>query len=702
MAAIPSPRSAGLNHLGVDQVSTPPITKATLSELDVNKIIHNPKLLHDINFDSELHFTPNLDGSKGRKKQDVATQFWAALKEELQNYVKGGGQSDGVDTASSLFTLLTAVREILKMLVDQRDVATVSEALDLELLAQQMARGTANPGKLTESLRYFLKQRCVPIWHESVDMACDILTDGVRNNDSRILVDGLQSLFSVMESMRRDIPSFLHNLSTNPLDSSSLIWLDEPAPHRWVDEPAPHRWVDEPAPDGWVDEPAPDGWVDEPAPYRWVDELYGWLKKPTSFRPQTWIGRASEWTVFGKVMGALIAALPDTGADACFISPELAIMLGLAPQPGSERSVKLANGKEIISPGSVDIQWNFLNEKEMIHMTCWILPGCTHQIILGSKFLEETKSLTTRRHRIQRKYVSIPKSISVKLLGEGKQRLWGYLNDNFVAALPDTGSDVMIISLEYARRLGLKIYSGPGGIVEVEFVDGSTSLTSGIVRDVAWSSGCHSIRCDFLVLDNISVDVILAKDYLFDMDIFSNCTNYLTEDDDMEQLDIYGIRLVRVFGDRFGTALDQLEDDSIEDVLSQGAFSPEMINREWARRDRIRDVIEALDETRRVEAEAAEERRQEQWERARVAHRQRWAQTPNPSQPPASTIARPSGPPQRNPPVTTGSRGRTPSNQQPPPENASSRMRWPKRARVSIPLLPLRRNGDSHPPPNVG
>ena len=33
----------------------PPITKHTLSELDVTKIIHNPKLRHDINFDPDLH-----------------------------------------------------------------------------------------------------------------------------------------------------------------------------------------------------------------------------------------------------------------------------------------------------------------------------------------------------------------------------------------------------------------------------------------------------------------------------------------------------------------------------------------------------------------------------------------------------------------------------------------------------------------------
>lgn len=43
----------------------PPVTKATMSELDVSKIIHNPKLRHDVNFDPELHFPPDVDGERG-------------------------------------------------------------------------------------------------------------------------------------------------------------------------------------------------------------------------------------------------------------------------------------------------------------------------------------------------------------------------------------------------------------------------------------------------------------------------------------------------------------------------------------------------------------------------------------------------------------------------------------------------------------
>ncbi|TRX97957.1 hypothetical protein FHL15_001167 [Xylaria flabelliformis] len=432
------------------------------------------------------------------------------------------------------------------------------------------------------------------------------------------------------------------------------------------------------------------------SPLPGIDSYYRWLPKPPNIppigysRPPRQSNRAGGWTIYGEVMGRSVAALPDSGADVCFISPELAISLGLHPQPGTQRLVKLANGRKLISPGAVGVPWKFANEEKKFDITCWILPGCTYTMILGSKFLEKTKCLTTLRHRIRRKHISPSRYIRVNLLGEGKQRLWGHLNDDLVAALPDTGSDAMIVSWDYAWRHGLRVDSNPNDIAEVEFADGTTVLTDGIVRDAIWSSSGHSIRCDFLVLNDLPVDVILDKNYLFDMDVFSSCTANLMEDDDIEHLDACGVRLVREFGERFGGALDQLEGDSIEDVISEDAFSPAMIDREWGRRDRIRDEIEALKQNERAEAEAAEARRQEQWERARAEHRLRWAQ----AQPPRGLTA--GSTPQRSPQVALA------QSQLAPPKITSRRSRWLKRARVSVPLLPLRGKDNSHTSRDLG
>jgi T-complex protein 11 len=65
----------------------PPITKATLSELDVPRIVFNPKLRHDVNFDPDLHFRPNLDGDSGRRKAQKATEFWDTFQTQLQSFM---------------------------------------------------------------------------------------------------------------------------------------------------------------------------------------------------------------------------------------------------------------------------------------------------------------------------------------------------------------------------------------------------------------------------------------------------------------------------------------------------------------------------------------------------------------------------------------------------------------------------------------
>ncbi|KAJ8123428.1 hypothetical protein ONZ43_g620 [Nemania bipapillata] len=509
-----------------------------------------PNLRYDINFDADLHFRPNIDGIKGRRKHDDAEKFWAILHKELQEFAKESGPSNRGYSGSSIRIRLKHIKQVLLTVAGKEDREMVDNVLDVDLITQQIMRGVADLGKLAEWLRYTLKQNCAPRRDETIDMACDVL----KSNNNEALVSGLSFLRRVLMSMEMDLHNpFIGHPESNPFtahpNSMPIIIAEAMKKLQRMTKPRNQIYV---ATDGMWTQSSPHNRRSAPN---------------MSFSRQRLPARVSKWTIFGKVLGTLIAALPDSGADACFISPEMAVLLGLDIQPGTERSVKLASGKEVLSPGSVVVPWNFLDEEETVQMTCWVLPGCSHQMILGSKFLEETKSLTTLRRRIQRKYISVPKSVCVNLLGEGKNRLWGYLNGNWVAALPDTGSDVMVISRRYARRLGLKVESGPGNIVEVEFVDGTTALTDGIVRDVAWSSGGHSIQCDFLVLDNLSVDVILAKDYLFDMDVFSNCSANFTEDEDIEQLDIYGIRLVRVFGDRFGAMLDQLENNSIDDGM---------------------------------------------------------------------------------------------------------------------------------------
>ncbi|KAK0634929.1 T-complex protein 11-domain-containing protein [Bombardia bombarda] len=185
-----------------------PVTKATLSELDVCKIIHNPKLRHDINFDPELHFRPNLDGEKGRRKQEKANQFWMTLLDQLNLFVMDreefyASYGDGSDW--SLPSLLKAVKEIIATLVPQRDREFLDEGLNVELLMQQFHRGIADLEKLASWLSGVLKLHCAPMRDEWVDEMYGELSSGNRNNDTAELVKGMRSLLSVLEAMKLDV-----------------------------------------------------------------------------------------------------------------------------------------------------------------------------------------------------------------------------------------------------------------------------------------------------------------------------------------------------------------------------------------------------------------------------------------------------------------------------------------------------------------
>jgi len=186
----------------------PPVTKATLSELDVMKIVHNPKLRHDINFDPDLHFRPNMDGEKGKRKQDKANVFWDTLRNDLTMFLTDRASFDteyGQNGDWTLPRLLTAAKEIIQTLVPSRDRAVLDEGLNVDLFMQQFYRGVADLEKLASWLRGVLKLHCAPMRDDWVDTVYYQLSNGNANNDLKELVNGMKNLLTVLEAMKLDV-----------------------------------------------------------------------------------------------------------------------------------------------------------------------------------------------------------------------------------------------------------------------------------------------------------------------------------------------------------------------------------------------------------------------------------------------------------------------------------------------------------------
>lgn len=110
----------------------------------------------------------------------------------------------------------------------------------------------------------------------------------------------------------------------------------------------------------------------------------------------------------GTVKGKLLAALADNGTGLCFISKAMVKQPHLQPVRGTQRRVYLANKKLVLSPGMVEVPWQFAGEKTKHLLKYWVLPELVQDLILGSSYLRMTQTLTKYVECIESK-VAIPR-----------------------------------------------------------------------------------------------------------------------------------------------------------------------------------------------------------------------------------------------------------------------------------------------------
>ncbi|KAF4467235.1 hypothetical protein FALBO_5894 [Fusarium albosuccineum] len=328
------------------------------------------------------------------------------------------------------------------------------------------------------------------------------------------------------------------------------------------------------------------------------------------------------YTVPSRVGHHHVDALPDTGAQSNFISPQLAERVGVVLHEGTETMIELPGRKLLISPGTAKVPFSFEGESKRHMLDCVVLPGCTSDLVLSGAFLNATSTLSKFMSRIKESMRNMDRVFRVSLLGNEKNRLWGSLNGQPVLALPDTGSDVMLVSAEWAEKNKLVIDRGLEHKLKLELTDGSTTFTAGVVRNARWALGNSEqvVSCDFYVLDGLSVDVVLSNDFIFELGLFSRFNHLMANIDSFPDLsEFYNIRLIG----KYSPELSRLEEAYLDDLNSSNAFSPEAVKAERVRRDQIRDVIDTLPLSRQEQARRDENNRQEIWDRCRSQHQRK-------------------------------------------------------------------------------
>ena len=188
----------------------PPVTRATLSELDLNWIMHNVSLRVDVNYDHDLHFMP-IKGPCGEQKRKDAREYWLALAAELeicQHDLKAcpeclpSAQHTRRPFKQRLPAMFEALRELLETLVPDRDHPHIADQLDIPFLMQQVRNGVLDIVRLSAWVAELLKSHCAPMRDEWADNMAKKIEEGAVTSNMDQLAQGLEKLFSFLEAMK--------------------------------------------------------------------------------------------------------------------------------------------------------------------------------------------------------------------------------------------------------------------------------------------------------------------------------------------------------------------------------------------------------------------------------------------------------------------------------------------------------------------
>ena len=184
--------------------AAPPVTARTLQELEIKRIINNPKLRHDVNFDPHLYFRPNTDGIRGQYKRVEANAYWNTLHQELRLCAafESGSSVISERVIPRVCRVLYEIREILRTLVPNRDLKIIDDALDLSLLMQQVRRSNFDYSRLALWLSKTLKTHCAPMRDAWIDEMVMQFRSPQKTKNHSSLVEGIRMLFGILEAMK--------------------------------------------------------------------------------------------------------------------------------------------------------------------------------------------------------------------------------------------------------------------------------------------------------------------------------------------------------------------------------------------------------------------------------------------------------------------------------------------------------------------
>ncbi|KAL8689618.1 MAG: hypothetical protein Q9224_004600, partial [Gallowayella concinna] len=219
----------------------PPINKESLSELDLNRIVNDTRLRHDLNFEHEIMFRPNTYGRRGTHKKREDNAYFEALALEFDHYIRRQrklasspsrrdsssparrrcSESSSPKFPQRLPSMIIAIREVIKTLVPTAKWPTVDDQFDVDLRMQELEHGICDIAGLFEWIGKLLLGSCSPMRDPVVTAMVAKSEQAVSAQDAHQLVGSIRDLFGVLETMKLDVANHqIRHLRLYLLDES--------------------------------------------------------------------------------------------------------------------------------------------------------------------------------------------------------------------------------------------------------------------------------------------------------------------------------------------------------------------------------------------------------------------------------------------------------------------------------------------------
>lgn len=268
------------------------------------------------------------------------------------------------------------------------------------------------------------------------------------------------------------------------------------------------------------------------------------------------------------IRGRTIEAVADTGADENFINSKFASELDVPIRKGkSDRKFfQLANGMFMKVLGRIRVSCAFAKDSTAGKTKCWfyVLNDLAVPMIMGSPFLERTKTLSAFTQRLEDRICSANSLPLVNLIGSSKRsknRLVAFINGRHTHVYADTGSDRDLMSPSYVKEQGYKIDRRRECRSRVRLANNTVAETIGQVQvtlSLDNENTTGSIRV-FEVLPGLPCEVLLGDPTLIETEAFTTHANAFVElcPGTEEPLRLYlityiGKKLDKIWGYTFG------------------------------------------------------------------------------------------------------------------------------------------------------